>query len=128
MNRAGESPHVVVLGASPKAHRYSHQAVLLLKARGYRITPVHPRADTVAEVAVVHSLDDVSRPVHTLTLYVSPAHLEEQLSALIALAPGRVIFNPGTESEAHEQRLQSAGIDVERACTLVLLSTGQFEP
>ena len=126
MNRAGESPHVVVLGASPKAHRYSHQAVLLLKARGYRITPVHPRADTVAEVPVVHSLEDVSRPVHTVTLYVSPAHLEEQLTALIALAPARVIFNPGSESDLARQRLSAAGIPWIEDCTLVMLRSGAF--
>jgi predicted CoA-binding protein len=117
---------VVVLGASPKAHRYSHQAVLLLKARGFRITPVHPRADTVAEVAVVHSLEDVSRPVHTVTLYVSPAHLEEQLSALIALAPGRVIFNPGSESEVARQRFSAKGIPWIEDCTLVMLRSGAF--
>ncbi len=126
MNLTAESPHVVVLGASPKAHRYSHQAVLLLKARGFRITPVHPRADTVAEVPVVHSLEDVSRPVHTVTLYVSPAHLEEQLSALIALAPGRVIFNPGSESEVARQRFGAKGIPWIEDCTLVMLRSGAF--
>ena len=126
MNPAGESPHVVVLGASPKAHRYSYQALLLLKAHGYRVIPVHPRAETVADIPVLHSLADVPRPVHTVTLYVSPTHLEEQLSALVALAPGRVIFNPGSESELARQRLSDAGIPWIEDCTLVMLRSGSF--
>ena len=126
MNPAGESPHVVVLGASPKTHRYSHQAMLLLKARGYRITPVHPRAEAVADVPVVHALADVPRPVHTVTLYVSPAHLETQLAELVALAPGRVIFNPGSESELARLRLGDAGIPWVEDCTLVMLRSGSF--
>jgi hypothetical protein len=35
-------------------------------------------------------------------------------------------MNPGTEDDAHEKRLTENGIEVERACTLVMLRTGQF--
>ena len=47
-------------------------------------------------------------------------------SEILALKPKRVIFNPGTENPALEAELVAAGIAAERACTLVLLSTGQF--
>ena len=62
----------------------------------------------------------------TLTLYVGPARLEPMIDSLVALKPGRVIFNPGTESPALQQALDTAGIPWEEACTLVLLRTGQF--
>jgi hypothetical protein len=40
--------------------------------------------------------------------------------------PGRVIFNPGSESKGLERALTDAHVAHERACTLVLLRTGQF--
>jgi len=44
----------------------------------------------------------------------------------VKLKPGRVIFNPGTESELLEQALQDVGISYEYDCTLVMLETGSF--
>jgi hypothetical protein len=117
---------VVVLGASPKAGRFSNMAVRQLQAKGYRVIPVHPTADTIAGLPVVHSLRSVSGKVHTLTLYLGPLRTREQLEDIIALAPGRVIFNPGTESPELEARLRSRRIQCIRGCTLVMLRSGQF--
>ena len=121
-----DTRHVVVLGASPRPHRYSHQAVLLLHETGHRVTPVHPRAETVAGLPARAELGDVLRPVHTVTLYVGPARLEPLLPALLELAPQRVIFNPGSESPAVQQALSEAGVEWLEACTLVMLRTGTF--
>jgi hypothetical protein len=44
----------------------------------------------------------------------------------MALAPRRVIFNPGTENTELERELERVGILTEEACTLVLLHSGQF--
>ncbi len=125
----GPSPsehHVVVLGASPKAARYSNQAVRLLKEHGYRVTPIHPRAVEIEGLPTKAALNDVMEKVDTLTLYVGPQRLAPLFDAVVALRPGRVIFNPGTESEAFEQQLDDAGIPWQRACTLVMLRTGVF--
>jgi hypothetical protein len=45
----------------------------------------------------------------------------------MGLMPQRVIFNPGTENPEFIEKLESAGIYPEIACTLVLLATGQYE-
>ena len=45
---------------------------------------------------------------------------------MIDLKPDRVIMNPGTESDEIEDRLTAKGIAVLKACTLVMLRTGQF--
>jgi predicted CoA-binding protein len=117
---------VVVLGASPKPSRYSNQAVKLLKARGYRVTPVHPGAERIEGLEVVRDLADVRDPVHTLTLYVGPQRLAGLTDAVMALRPGRVIFNPGSEWSELERRLDAAGVPWLHACTLVMLRTGAF--
>lgn len=117
---------VVVLGASPKPTRYSYQAVQMLAAAGYQVIPIHPKAHRIEQIPVVASLNAVRGPVQTLTVYVGEHRSHRMIPDILALAPGRVIFNPGSESRELELALAGADIPHERACTLVLLRTGQF--
>lgn len=118
--------HVVVLGASAKPMRYSNQAIRLLLEKGFPVTPVHPKLHCIEDLPVTASLREVSKPVDTLTLYVGPQRLTPIIDQIIELRPKRVIFNPGTESEAIMHRLDRAGIHWLEACTLVLLRIGTF--
>ena len=122
---------VAVLGASPKAGRYSHMAVLRLKDAGYRVIPVNPAYDVVEGLKSVSTVSDASdtagsEGLETLTLYLAPHHLEPLTEDILKASPGRVIFNPGTESSMLQVALDDAGIPWMEACTLVLLSTGQY--
>lgn len=117
---------MVVLGASPKPTRYSYQAVKLLYDRGYHVIPVHPKAGRIDRIPVVNDLGAVRDRVDTLTLYVGPERSRAMIGDIVALAPGRVILNPGSESRELEWALKDARIPFEHACTLVLLRTGQF--
>ena len=119
--------HVVVVGASPNPGRYSNQAVRLLAEKGFQVTPVHPDAPEIEGFQAVSGLERVVGPVDTLTLYVSPHRLGPLMDRIVALAPGRVIFNPGSESRTASARLESAGIRVQNACTLVLLASHRFD-
>jgi hypothetical protein len=42
------------------------------------------------------------------------------------LNPKRIIFNPGAENPELEKKAQAKGIETEEACTLVMLSIGNF--
>lgn len=117
---------VVVLGASPKPTRYAYQAVKLLENRGYDVIPVHPKVARIDHIPVVPDLGAVQTRVHTLTLYLGPTRSKHVISDIVSLAPERVILNPGTESRELELALVDARIPFEKACTLVLLRTGQF--
>jgi len=127
-NRPGERSKrtVVVLGASDKPERYSNRAVRLLKEDGYRVIPVHPSLQTVEGFDVRHRLAEIQEPVDTLTVYLSPVHSAPMTGELVRMRPGRVILNPGTESDQLEAGLGDAGIPCIKACTLVMLSTGRF--
>lgn len=118
--------HVVVLGASPKPARYANQAIRLLQEHGYKITPVHPKFSEIEGITVANELTDIANPVDTVTLYVGPDRITPMIDGLMALKPGRVIFNPGTESEDFQRQLTDAGIEWFEACTLVMLKTDQF--
>ena len=115
-----------ILGASNKPDRYSHRAFAMLQEHGHQVIPIHPALSEIDDVAVVSSMSEITEPVDTLTLYLRPEISEPLVGDMIELAPRRVIFNPGTESELLEKELQAAGIETENACTLVLLQTGQF--
>ena len=115
-----------ILGASDKPDRYSHRAFTMLQEHGHKVIPVHPTLAEIEGIAVVPSLGEIAEPVDTLTLYLRPELAEPLAEHMIALAPQRVIFNPGTESEPLAEALKTAGIATENACTLVLLQTGQF--
>jgi len=117
---------IAVLGASPNPERYSFQAVRLLAEHGYHPVPVHPAAPTVAGIPAVTELAEVPRPVDTLTIYLNSERSSALTEAILALAPRRIIFNPGTENPTLAARCREQGIVVEEACTLVLLRTGQF--
>lgn len=120
------SETVVVLGASPKPLRYSNKAIRMLRDYGHRVIPVNPAQDEIEGFPVSRHVSDIREAVDTVTMYVSPAHSDGLLPELLALKPGRVIFNPGAENPALEAGLTAAGITVEEACTLVLLRTNQF--
>ena len=117
---------VAVLGASNNPDRYSNMAVRRLRDAGHRVIPVNPALDEIEGLAVAKSLGDIKDPVDTLTLYVGPQRSTPMIADILHLAPNRVIFNPGTESEELAATLDQANIPHVEACTLVLLQTGQF--
>lgn len=118
--------NVVVLGASPERDRYSNKAMHLLAEHGHHVIPVSPLYTDIEGTPVLNDLAAVSGPIDTLTLYLSPKRLLPLTDSIIKLHPGRVIFNPGTETPALQQALSAAGIPWEEACTLVLLRSGQY--
>jgi predicted CoA-binding protein len=118
---------VAVIGASPNPERYSNQAVRLLRQQGHAVVPVNPGHAEVEGLAAVRRVDDLEAgTIDTVTLYVAPAVSAGMTEALAALAPRRVIVNPGAENPELADALRNRGIDVIDACTLVLLRTGQF--
>ncbi|MBD3402372.1 CoA-binding protein [candidate division GN15 bacterium] len=126
MQKAAEGARVAVLGASPKEERYSFKAVRMLKQHGFKPVPVHPAGHVVDGEPSLKSLDDVDQPVDTLTMYVGEKISSGELDRILKLKPRRVVFNPGAENESLAKDLEKNGIEVVRACTLVMLQTSQF--
>ncbi len=117
---------VAVLGASPKPNRYSNLAIRSLRGHGYTVIPVHPAHEEIEGIPVIPRLGLIREHIDTLTVYIGPRNIIHLIDEIVALRPGRVILNPGTESRELELRLREADIAYLEACTLVMLSTGQF--
>lgn len=120
------SQNVVVLGASPKTDRYSYKAVQQLVEHGHRVLPVNPVCETICEQQCYKTLDAISSPVDTLTVYVGADKSTELLGEILKLNPRRIIMNPGAENSLLAEKAKEHHIDVVEGCTLVMLRTQQF--
>lgn len=116
----------LVLGATPNPARYAYKAVHQLLNKKVEVVPMGIKEGVIASIPIV-SVNEQQENIHTVSLYVSAARQEEYYDFIINLAPKRVIFNPGTENPQFAQKLNKAEISWENACTLVLLSTNQYQ-
>ena len=115
----------LVLGASDNPQRYSYLAMNMLRQKGFAVEAIGRKAMVVGDVEV-HQDRPAFQDIDTVTLYLSPAHQQEYYDYIISLKPRRIIFNPGTENEELQSLAQQHNIQTMEACTLVLLSTGQY--
>ena len=121
-----ENKRTVVLGASTNENRVSNQAVHRLVKAGQEAVPVGIRKGSIAGIEILNGTPKVE-DVHTVTLYLNPKRQEAYYDYILNdLKPKRIIFNPGTENPELSQLAKEQGIEVENACNLVLLRTGQF--
>lgn len=115
----------VVIGASTNPERYAYLATQSLSNKGFEVVSVGLKEGKIGDVQILTGFPKIEN-VHTITLYVGPKNQAHWIDYLISLKPQRVIFNPGTENEVVQQQLTALGIEVEEACTLVLLNTGVY--
>lgn len=113
------------MGASLNPGRYSNLAIRRLVDHHIETTAFGIRGGTVSNVQIKDNFVDFQN-IDTVTLYLNPSHQPEYYQKILDLKPRRVIFNPGTENPEFYEILRNAGIEVEVACTLVLLATGQY--
>lgn len=117
---------VAIIGASNKMDRYSNKAMHALEEHEHEVFLVHPRLQTIEGHNVYECLEGIEEDLDTITIYISPPLQKSIADEILSSRVKRVIFNPGTENPELAKRLEAAGIKVEEACTLVLLSTDQF--
>lgn len=116
----------LIIGASEQPQRYSNMAALRLMEAGYPILMLGKQDGAVNGQPIYRELPANHAEVHTITLYVNPSHQENYKDLIFLLRPKRVIFNPGTENLPFMQALEAVGVEAFPACTLVMLSIGQF--
>ena len=114
------------MGASPKPDRYAYRAMRMLRDHGHRPIPVNPAFDEILGETCYGSIGDVPEPVQTVTMYLGKQRSDPLIDEIIRAKPRRIIMNPGAENDDLTKKAQAAGIEVDYACTLVMLQTGDF--
>ncbi len=115
----------LILGATPNPERYAYLAANRLVNHGHPIINVGIKAGEVAGVPIEQP-EIIHPDIDTLTLYIGPANQAAYYDYILKTKPKRIIFNPGTENPELESLAKENGIETTEACTLVMLSTGQY--
>ncbi len=119
------SKKTVVLGASAKTDRYSNRAVNQLIAHGHQVIPIGFENEKINGLQIETALLPIEN-VNTISLYLNPKRQEAYYDYILSLNPKRIIFNPGTENKDLEQLAKKQNIETIEACTLVMLSVGNY--
>lgn len=119
------SKKTLIIGATPNADRYAYLAAHMLTQKGHPIVNVGIKQGEVAGVKI-EKQGAIHHDIDTITLYIGPALQAGYEDYILQTKPKRVIFNPGTENYNLEKLLDQHNIEPVEACTLVLLSTGQY--
>jgi hypothetical protein len=115
----------LVLGASDNPSRYSYLAIRKLRSNQHPVVAVG-KSDTHVDDVDITKEKTPFTDVDTVTLYLNPTHQREYYDYIFSLKPKRIIFNPGAENDELAQLAKEKNIEPMEACTLVLLSTGQY--
>lgn len=115
----------LIIGATPNSDRYAYRAAHMLTAKGHPIINIGIKQGEVAGVKI-EKADKPYADIDTITLYIGSDLQPAYYNYILDTKPKRVIFNPGTENTVLEQMLDLNGIEPVEACTLVLLSIGQY--
>lgn len=115
----------LVIGASTNPERYSYKATNSLLNHQHEVVAIGNKTGTISGVEI-RKEKKLFTDVDTVTLYLSAKNQLEFYDYILELKPKRVIFNPGTENPEFFAILEKNNIQVEVACTLVLLATNQY--
>lgn len=115
----------LVLGASDNPSRYSYLAIKSLRFKGHPVEAIGLKNAEVEGVQI-HIDRPAFEDIDTVTLYLSAERQRAYYDYILSLKPKRIIFNPGAENDELYDLAQANQIYPQEACTLVMLSTGQY--
>ena len=114
----------LVLGASVNPERYANKAIFMLKQKGHEVFAVGNKMGSAHGIEIHKEIKINS--ADTITLYLGKSNQVPYYDAILKLNPRRIIFNPGTKNDELERLAIYNNIEVLHACTLVLLSIGEY--
>ena len=122
---AKNAKKTLVLGASDNPQRYSYLAINRLRANQHPVEGIGIKKTVVADINVESERKEFPG-IDTVTMYLNPINQKQYYDYILSLHPKRIIFNPGSENEELKVLATKNRIKTVEACTLVMLSTGQY--
>ena len=115
----------LLIGASENKERYSYLAINSLRNHYHPVFAIGNKEGKVGDT-IISVEKPVIENIDTITLYLNAQNQKAYYDYIISLHPTRLIFNPGAENKELAEIAAANGIEPLEACTLVLLSTGQY--
>jgi predicted CoA-binding protein len=114
---------IAVVGASRDPRKAGGSVPAGLQARGFRIIPVNPYADTLFGERVYRSLLDVPEKIDIVDVFRPAADAADIARQAAAIGAGALWLQLDIRSEEARRIAQAAGMDyVEDECTAVVAS------
>lgn len=112
----------LVIGVSARHERFANLAVRNLIAHGHPVEAIGLQKGHCCGIEIKTGQPKIAN-VDTVSLYVGPRNQDTYIDYILnEIKPKRIIFNPGTENPVFENKAIQNGIEVDEACTLILLS------
>lgn len=103
---------LAVVGVSADGKGFGNAAYKELKARGYRVLPVHPRAKSVQGDPCWPSLAELPEKVEGVLVAVQPGQVEGVVREAAAAGARKVWLQQGADSPAAVEWCRQNGVDV----------------
>jgi predicted CoA-binding protein len=111
---------LAVVGVSRRGKKFGNMAFRELKAKGYKLLPVHPQAETIEGERCFPNLSSLPEPVDGVLVVVPPAETEKVVREAAAAGIKRVWMQQGAESPAAIRFCQENGLNaVHGECILM---------
>lgn len=110
----GKPCTIAVVGMSPKMERPSNEVGLYLHRSGFKVIPVHPKAEEIGGLKAYPSLEAIPKdqPVDLVDLFVAGERTLGAVEQAARIKAKWIWFQPGTENADFEARARELGLEV----------------
>ena len=118
---------LAIVGVSRGGQKFGNMADRELKAKGYKLYPIHPTAETLEGDRAYADFKSLPEKVGGVLIVVPPAQTEKVVREAAAAGITRVWMQQGSESEAAVKFCQENGIaEVHGECILMYAGHSGF--
>jgi predicted CoA-binding protein len=104
--------NIAVVGLSDNPDKTSHQVAQAMQARGYRIIPVNPNADTILGEKSYPSLTDIPEPVDIVNVFRRPEHTPPVAEEAVSIGAKTLWLQLGIVNEEAADIAKKGGLTV----------------
>jgi len=104
--------NLAIIGASRKKGKFGNAALKELRAKGYRVFPIHPVAEQIEGEQCYPNFASLPEPVGGVLVVVPPAQTEQVVRDAAAAGVTRVWLQQGAESAAAIEFCKEHGLSV----------------
>ncbi|MBI3536644.1 MAG: CoA-binding protein [Chloroflexi bacterium] len=103
---------IAVVGMSEEASKPSHEIPQYLRAHGYKIIPVHPRASTIDGLGAYPDLISIPEKIDAVQIFRPAAETPQIVEQAILIDAQVVWMQEGIVNHDAARRAQQAGVQV----------------
>src|SRR5450432_1597245 len=118
---------VAVLGASTDRSKFGNKAVRAFQRAGWRVYPVHPRAQIIEDLPSFASVEDLPERVDVMSVYLPAKVMLGLVDDLGDAQPREVWLNPGADDLSVVEAVENEGLAYKILCSIVTLGFSPSE-